>query len=223
MNKVQVVWGGVLAIFAVIYLWSCTTPVESSAEPGIVRITLQSDQSDTTAIVVDDTFSVSPQARFPLTLFQGRAYNDSNYALLFPSLDSYLTEDVQVNILALDTTSVRYDTTQITADSISVDTSYTFGYHKFTIYESFVPPGEYDSLEVGLTGNAIRFGGFEFIRVELPPEVNSLMTLHQEFEVFEHDTTEINMIISPFKSISRYRDTFRFVRQVRIESVKHYN
>ncbi|GBE27930.1 hypothetical protein BMS3Bbin03_01863 [bacterium BMS3Bbin03] len=179
--------------------FSCSTGVESSPDPGILRVTLQSDPADTFIVIINDTLTVSNSDSFGVTVFQGKVYHDRDFALLFKSTRSYRTEDLVYNIIKREN-----------------DT-----YRKSIIYESYVPPGDYDRLEIGFTASLLKIGNFE-IPVNLPKNSNLLLKLPYPFKVFEGSVTEINLQISPFKSVHRYRDSYLFTRVVQITGVHYY-
>lgn len=181
-----------------ILIFGCSTGVENSPNPGIVRVTLQSDPTDTTIAVIGDALTVSKNDVFEVSIFQSRVFHDSIFALLFENLNSFRQQDVIYNILTRENGE----------------------YVKFIIFESFVPPGDYDRLQFGLTASIMKIKNFE-IPVRLPEGSTVLVDLSQDFEVFENDTTEINVQISPFKSLVRSRDSYNFVRKIKIVSVNY--
>ncbi len=188
-------FGSLLALTA----FNCSTGVEPSPRPGIVRITLQADPADTSIVIVSDTFSVSHGDYFGVKFFQGKVFSDTNYAFLFETKESYNIEEVTVNVLS------RHDNE----------------YRRFIVYECYVPPGEYDKIQFGLESSVLKLGNFE-IPVEVPFGVNKLMDFQQNFTIHENRVTEINFGISPFKSVQRYRDKFHFTREIKIKDVKYY-
>lgn len=180
-------------------LFGCDTGVESSPDPGIVRVTLQSDPADTSIVILADTFTVSPGDFFPIIIFQGKVSQQSNFALLFKDTESYRPEDVIYDVLKRENGE----------------------YVRFVIYESFVPPGNYDRLQFGATASLLILGNF-VIPVQLPPDADQLMDFYYDFEVFESRVTEINVEISPFESVRRFRDSFLFDPKMRIVSVRNF-
>lgn len=199
-----------LLLFLAFILYGCTTGVEDSPKHGILRIMFSSDPSDTLLIEKSDTFSVSTryEAFFVLKVFQGRVYNDSDFAVLYPSIESYRQEDEFVNIIALDSTG---------------------NYKQYKVFESFVPPGNYNSLEFGVTpasGVPLRIvanSGKSFENpVELPPGENLLYHFDQDLTVSENKVTQIDVEISPFQSVKRYRDVYRLYRVMKITDVHYY-
>ncbi len=182
-----------------IILSQCDTGVVESPEPGILRVTLQSEPADTTIIVISDTFSVSEGDWFGVTITQGKIYNGDYFAILYKDTSSYQIQDLTYNILEQENDE----------------------YRQFTIYESFVPPGDYNRLQIGVTANLLRLKYFG-IPVELPKGASLLIDLDQDFKIFEdRRVTEIQVQISPFNSVVRYRDTYHFTREMEIVEVNY--
>lgn len=189
----------IILILLGIILSQCDTGVVESPEPGILRITLQSEPADTTILVINDTFSVSEGDWFGVTITQGKIYTGDNFAILYKDTSSYQIQDLTYNILERENDE----------------------YHRFTIYESFVPPGDYDRLQIGVTASLLRLGYFG-IPVELPKGASLLIDLDQNFKVYENRRiTEIHVQISPFKSVVRYRDSYHFTREMEITGVNY--
>ena len=174
------------------------TGIEPSLDPGILRITLESNPLDTSIVIVNNTFNISQDDSFGVTIYQGKIYNDENFAFLYMNTRSYQTEKIY-NIL-------RNEDTE---------------YKKFIIYESHVPPGDYDVLQFGIMPNPFEIDRIPF-PVQIPPDSSALLNLDQKFTVYENRTTEINVQISPFKSVQRYRDTFYFIPNIDIIDVKYF-
>lgn len=180
-------------------VFGCDTGVEPSPDPGIVRVTLQSNAADTSIVVLGDTFAVSPSDRFDVTIFQGKVFREARFALLFEDTKSYRPEDVTYDVLKRENDE----------------------YKKYVIYESFVPPGTYDRLQFGASASLLVLGVFQ-IPVQLPSDAERLMDFYYSFRVSENGVTEINVEISPFQSVRRFRDSYLFDRQMRIVSVQYY-
>lgn len=200
----------VILIFTALTIYDCTTGVQDSPQHGIVRIMFKSDPADTILIEKSDTFSVSTRydAIFMLKVFQGRIYRDSNFAVLYPTVKSYRQEDEFVNIIAVDSLG---------------------NYKDYKVFESYVPPGNYNSLEFGVTPASgiplkiVANSGKTFENpVELPPGESLLYHFDQDFTVNENKVTEIDVQISPFKSVKRYKDVYRLYRVMKITDVHYY-
>ncbi|MEJ2634038.1 MAG: hypothetical protein P8184_01950 [Calditrichia bacterium] len=187
----------VLGAFIFIYL-GCNTGVESSPTPGILRITLESDPADTSIIIVTDTLHVSDKDGFRIKVYQGKVYHDTAYATLYPTLASNSQEELYYNLIVRENNQ----------------------YSKFTIFESYVPPQKYDEVQFGIDSDYLKLKNFDMISVETP--TNYFVNLKHDFEVFENKVTEVNIRVSPFKSVSRYKDKYIFEPQMQIADVKYY-
>lgn len=191
--------GVTIALAIGILVLSCNTGIEVSPAPGVIRVTLQSDPADTSIIIIKDTIAVSERDWFGVTITQGKIYHGDNFAILFKDTKSYRVEDVIYNILEREAGQ----------------------YKKFTIYESYAPPNSYDKLQFGVTASLLRMGFFN-IPVQLRPGDALLVDQMVNFDIKENQTTEINVQISPFKSVVRYKDTYYFTRQMQIIDVRYY-
>jgi len=219
----------------------CDTGIEPSGGPGVLRVCLQSSQEDTTIVIVNDIYTVGTYlfskdtitvidtivtgsdtnfvsrdttvynldhkgetCFFPVRLFQARVFNGDECA--------YLTQYLDVP----DYSSWYFDILQ----------RINYSYPKYTVFETYIPPGQYDSLQVGLSPASSPFDivriGAMWIPVELPPDEEVLMNFDCEFTVHEGDTTEIVLEIKPLESVSRYRDTFYFVPNIEIIGVNYF-
>ena len=201
----------IVLIFSALTFFECTSGVTDSPDHGTVRIMLTADPADTILIERSDTFSVSTryEALFVLKVFQGRIYHDSDFAVLYPSIGSYRQEDEFVNIIALDSSTGKYK--------------------NYKVFESYVPPGNYNSLEFGVTPASgiplkiVANSGKTFENpVVLAPDENLLHHFDLDFTINENKVTEIDVQISPFKSIQRYRDVYRLYRVMKITDVHNY-
>lgn len=190
----------VIYFIAALITGGCSTGVEVSPQPGIVRVTLQSDPGDTSIAILTDMHRVTINDSLDLKTFQSKVYNGDKFAIFFRTTTSYRQEDAIHNVLKLDSSGT---------------------YTTFTIYESYVPPGSYDRLQIGITASFMHLEGPPTydISVRLPPEAPPLIDLYQPFQVFESRVTEVNVQISPFKSVSRYRDLYYFNRIVRVTGI----
>lgn len=137
---------------------------------------------------------------FGVRVFQGKVYGDTNYAFLFADTASYRLEDQDLNLIEIDTTTGEYQ--------------------RFVVYLSYVPPRDYDRVQFGITPYSARVGNL-YIPVSLPPGTSPLLDLRHDFAVFENRVTEVNVQISPFESVVRYRDSFHFTPVVEIVEVNY--
>jgi len=188
----------VAAVVTLLLAAGCDTGVEVSPQPGILRITLQSDPADTSIVIVKDTVRVAEGDSFGVAIYQGKVYSDSAFALLYVNPRAYQQQDVTYNI-------IKREGGQ---------------YHKFTIYESHVPPFSYDKITFGMTPRILRLGTFE-IPVKAPTDVSPFVELHAQFHVEEKGVTEVELRIRPFRSVRRYRDSYLFIPDIEVVSVKN--
>lgn len=201
--------------------WSCNNILESSPEPGILRVSILSNPQDTSIIIKSDTFTVIQGDSFGVKFFQGKIYNGDNYALLYEKTNSYLTEDLIFNVIKRHNQS----------------------YEKVTIYETYVPPAKYDRLQIGITASEIRVSRV-YTRyfydaegnvigskldtititnpVRLPEKAKPLMDFETEFEVNEKRITEVILQIDPFKSLQRFKDAYVFNRKINVNEIIYY-
>jgi hypothetical protein len=177
----------------------CSTGVESSPEPGVLRITLQSDPEDTSIIIVTDTFTVADGDSFGVNFFQSKVYHNNYYAQLYRTTSSYSVETIVINILK-----------RINGE-----------YQKYTLYESNVPPEEYNRVQFGINAEKMRISRLD-IPVLLPPDSSLLVDFYQDFKVEENKITEIIFQISPFKSVERFKDVYYFMRKIEVVDVKYH-
>jgi hypothetical protein len=220
--------------------YCCDTGLEPSGGPGVLRVCLQSSQRDTTIVIVNETYSVGTWLMnkdtitvidtivtgsdtnyvsrdttvdnvghkgeycfFPIRLFQAKVFNDDNFAYLTQYLDIPDYSDWCFDILH----------------------RINYRYPKYTVFETYIPPGQYDSLQVGLSPapspfDIVGIGAME-IPVELPPDEEVLMNFDCKFTVSENDTTEILLEIEPLKSVKRYRDSYLFCRDIKVSDIQY--
>lgn len=184
------------ALFAI----RCSTGVEPSPDPGILRLILQSNPADTLIVIANDTLTVSEGDGFQVTIYQGKVYRDANYAFLFTDTSSYRLEDQDLNLVQIDTS--------------------TGGYERFILYLSYVPPGDFDRIQFGMTPYYAQMGNL-YIPVTLPPGASPVIDIYHDFSVFENRVTEVTVRISPFQSVVRYRDSFHFSPVVEVAGVEY--
>ncbi|MCD6374372.1 MAG: hypothetical protein J7L94_02530 [Caldisericaceae bacterium] len=190
----------IVGAFVVIFFNNCSTGVESSPKPGILQVILHGDDSDTSIVIIDETYSVDTSDVFMIHIFEGKAYQNKKYAELFPTLDAYHNPGHSYNILARDSTNQLY--------------------LRYKIFETYVPPGNYTRLQIGITAKELRIGEFDPIPVFLPPEDSLLVNIDFNFSVEPDHITQIDLALSPFRSIQRYKDMYLFKRIVEVQSVK---
>lgn len=187
-----------LLITFFLYLTGCDTGIEDSPEPGILRITLESDQADTVIVIVTDTLTVSDNDFFVISIFQGKASQDSTYGILYPTLESTSQVEMFYNLIARENQQ----------------------YQRFSIFESYLPPLQYNRIEFGIDSRSLKLRNFDLIDVITPD--NYYIKLTSNFEVRSKGTTEVNVRVKPFQSITRYRDTYLFQPEMEVIGVNYY-
>ncbi|OPX35435.1 hypothetical protein B1H10_01285 [candidate division KSB1 bacterium 4484_188] len=178
--------------------FACSSGIEFSPDPGILRITLESDQADTTITIVTDTLTVSDNDVFRITIFQGKVYQDSTFTVLYPTIESNSQEERAYNLI----------------------TRENHQYQKFTIFESYVPPFKYNKIQFGLDSDFLKLRNFDKIQVVTPN--NFFLILETDFEVHENRMTEVNLRVSPFENVVRYKDTYIFAPIMEVVGIKSY-
>ena len=192
-----------LSIF--FFLFSCTLDEPEqfySPESGFLQIFISSDNSDTSIGILGTNYSVSDKDSMDLLVYQGKAYDlDSNYAILYNTINSWRQEENIYNILDWD------------ADS---------GYRSFEIFETHLPPSEYNLISIGLIASVLNIGPYR-IPVSLPDDVEGTASIPVDFSIFEGKVTRINLLIKPFESMSRYQDSYVFDRTIEVGSINYYD
>jgi len=177
----------------------CNIGVEKSEYPGVIRVNLQADPTDTSITILDKTYIPDTSSVMKVKVFEAKAYIDSCYTILLPTLDAFIDEGKSYNILEKDEGK----------------------YKKYKIYESYAPPGIYNRLQFGIVVKELEIGGYK-IPIEVPEGESLIYNFDIEFAVYEYDTTEINIQIKPFKSLYRYRDSYMFNGNLEITSINVY-
>jgi len=196
-------------IFALLVLFQgCSneynvTGIESS-DPGILRIYIQSDNADTSIVVAGDTVVVgSSLDSLDLNIGQGRAYRDTNYAVLYKSIDtdssdSYRERTKTVNIIKQN----------------------DVGYEEYLMFESYLPVATFDSLKISITARFLRIGYYQ-IPIEMPDSESALIRFDDNFDIHEGRVTEIHLQIKPFQSLVRVVDSFHFIQDIEVADIKY--
>ena len=196
-----IVVGSIVLLFTLIMILifiRCDTGIEASPEPGILRVTLQSDPADTVIIIVNDTITVGEDDEFIISIYQGRALADSTYGILYPEIESYRQEERYYNL-------IRRENNQ---------------YIQFNMFESHLPPSAYDQVEFGIDSEYLKLQNFDRIDVITPPSY--FIKLPVNFEIRDNRITEVNVQVSPFKYITRYKDSYIFQPEMEVISVNYY-
>jgi hypothetical protein len=210
-----------LLIAATGLLWGadgCKTNVEPSPEPGTIRVVLKSADTDTAIIIQNDTSRFSRWDNFNVLVSQCRLYQGETYAYIYSNTSADRQASDTVNVLAREwLTGVPI--TFLDSDEITPANS---RFRRHVIFESFVPPGTYQKLSLSVTASEMEF----FIPkhylnpVGLPPGVTPAMEFPVDVTVNERGVTEVELELSPYKSLRRYQDQFYFERKVVVKKVR---
>jgi hypothetical protein len=173
---------------------SCTTNVVSSPEPGLIRITFQADNSDTTIFILGEEYTVDSTFMFIVKIQEARAFNDTIYTNLFPTIYDNVDNGNEYDMLLRENDQ----------------------FMKYNIYGYYAPPESYSTITFALYPISIKIGEFGSIPIQLPPGKSPLETLQYNFSVEENSVTEINIQLSVFESIIRIMDSFYFDAKLEI-------
>jgi len=187
-----------------VILNSCLDPVSPSPDPGYLAIHLQASANDNVITIAGITDTVSKQDHFNITVSEGRVVRkDSAYSNLFQSLAEYRLQDHVYNILKRNENESPVD---------------------YQIFKTELPPGDYNEISFAMTADLMQLitseGQILKIPIKLPPEETPLIKFPTDLTIKSNDTTVVNLTIYPFKSVSRYKDSFRFLRKLEVKSVK---
>ncbi|MCX6150905.1 MAG: DUF4382 domain-containing protein [Ignavibacteriales bacterium] len=227
----------VISFLVVLQFCSCQTGVENSPSPGIVRVMLRANPNDTYIINRSDTFHIfNPyykETYFRLNIFQGAVFSGDKFAILYKNIKSYRQEDSVYNFAETNYTKEQMDTLVqhlLTGKSRLADLSADYKAH--TIFESYVPPGHYNSLRFGVNASKdVResrmicyniYGVSIRIPLEVADSEELLKYLDVDFDVTADKVTQINVEIDLFKTVYRYRDSYRLDRKLRILNVEYF-
>jgi len=193
-----------VCVVPIMVIVSCNTGLEPSPEPALLRVILQADPADTTIVIGDDVFFASEGDSMSVSVSQGNVYLvDSSFATLHKDTIQYLDRTYTYNLLRRDN-----------------------GFMEYPIFESYVPPGDYNRLEFILKADYVlltygfAIGGIG-VPMESPPEENELRTFHFDFTMKAGEVTEILIYLMPFESVDRYQDIFRFTPVFEIANVEN--
>jgi hypothetical protein len=181
-----------------LYQTGCDPGIEDSPEPGILHVTLESEQSDTVIVIVTDTLTVSDNDFFIISIFQGKVYQDSTYGILYPTLRSTSQVERFYNLITRENNE----------------------YQRFWIFETYLPPLQYNKIEFGIDSRYLKLRNFDNIDVITPD--NYYIKLPANFEIRSKGITEVNVRVKPFQSITRYRDIYLFQPEMEVIGVNYY-
>jgi|GEM_PF-708288 len=205
-------------MFTSVLFIGCEAGVERSPDPATLRVTLKANDLDTTIVILSDTSRFSRWDSFVLDVSQGRLYRGDNYAILYADISGARISGSTVNILArewLNGVPITYtDTAEITSRNSR--------YIKYTVFESPVPPGDYDRLHFGLRASEmlINYPKRYVNPVQLPQGVSPLLEIPLSLTLQDGKITEVELEIYPFRSLRRYRDSFLFDRIIEVTRIR---
>lgn len=196
---------------------ACRTGVEPSPNPGILRVTLKANEADTTIIIQNDTSRFSRWDEFNLIVSRGKILRGANYALLYADRSIARVPGDTVNIIKRE----WLNGVPIKPTDVAEINTKNSRYITYVIFESYVPPGEYDSLSFSLSANEILiFVPKVYMNpVQLPPGTTPQMQFPVHITVAEDRLTQVNLEIFPFSSLYRFRDSYLFGRKMMVVSV----
>ncbi|KAA3662022.1 MAG: hypothetical protein DWQ10_03375, partial [Calditrichaeota bacterium] len=139
---------------------ACDTGVELSQDPGILRVVLQADSTESSITIANKTYSVEEGDRYGIKVFQGKVYQDSTFYVLYKNPSTYVQEDQILNIIEADGEA----------------------YKSLILFESRVPAGTYDKVQFGLTATEVQLGNL-IIPILLPDGESPLIDLHESFVI----------------------------------------
>ncbi len=211
---------GACIVAGIVAMYGCTTGVEPSPHPGIIRVTLKSSESDTSLIILADTTRFSRYDQFYATLYGGRVIRGDNYAPIYATTSINRVQSDTVNLLARE----WLDGTPINIRDSVVITPQNSRYRKFTIFEWYLSPGNYDQLEFTLTADEVLtyLPKLYVNPIQLPQGTQPQLFFNTPFSIQEDKVTQIDIEIEPFKSLSRYQDSFLFDRKMQVVSVRTF-
>lgn len=190
-------------------LCTCDTGVDPSPDPGVIRLLLEADAADSVVVIGSKRYALgndTTSALMRIRIGQALIYRDTTYAALYRRLNSFQIQDPLVDVLETDSEG-----------SLS----------NHLLFESYLPPAAYDSLQLAMHVNLFRiqtlgrvtFNTFEN-EVRLPPGASPVLTFRQPFDITSRDTTVVQLRIRPLQSLTRYQDVYYFTPEVEIEDIE---
>lgn len=177
-----------VTIILSVFLLGCSTGVETSDPPGVLKVYLQPSEADTNLTIVNTNYTIDPKDEFMIQVSEGKAYQDSTFFILYRNLDTFTERDIVRDLLS----GVNNE-----------------NYERQLIYETYLPVGVYSKLEFFLSSSLFQLDGFE-VPVVTPTGQPIPIKKEEEFSIFENDTTSIYLEIEIVESVTRYRDTYVF-------------
>jgi hypothetical protein len=174
--------------------------VADPSVPGIVRVVLQADPSDTEMVILGETVVVAEGDSLGINVFQGKAWSvQDDYAILFKDVDSYYQDQYMYNVIKQDNNL----------------------YLPYVVFESFVPAGNYKAVSMGLDALHLQIDVYN-IPLTLPQGDDKIMTFEADYTVSEYNVTEIIIRLKPFASMTRYRDEYVFDRVAEVFAINYF-
>jgi hypothetical protein len=180
---------------------SCSdlTKADEKISPGILRVILESDPADSTISILGVTYGIGEDDSLGINVYQGRAVNvDSNFALLYTNVNSWRQDQHTYNLLKM-------------TDGVLA---------QHTVFESFVPQGNYKSISMGLEGFHLQVGPYS-IPVELKSDLDPVAEFAVDYQMEQSRVTEVHILIEPLSSMTRQLDSYVFSLRARVGTV-HY-
>jgi hypothetical protein len=239
--------------------WGCGTEVVESPEPGVLRIKIKPDNDQSFLVQGADSFSVFTwyTLQFGMGFGQAAAYTGEKFAYIYETRNSAAREDVFINLyeMTFSRSDMNYwrklwasnelDLTEIEPEAkreyVEQTAAYNLGevaagdltapFTEQVIFESYLPPGDYDSLQIGVfvppSGHPWRnvvitdpVKGDLVVPLDLPEGEGTRMYFPVEFTIVENGVTEILFGARPADAVSRYRDSWIVDRETAIKIVE---
>lgn len=211
-------------VFILLYLIpfsGCSTGVESSPDPGIIRVILKSSESDTLLVILGDTVKFSRVDHFDVIVGQGRLYQGIHYSDLYNGLNINRVSTDTVNLLQRSWLDGQVITSTDTVFDVEVSKSKYVGH---TVFEWYVPEGVYDKLQFSLNGIDLFIARpRQFSNpLQLADSVSPIMNFNQPITVNAGRITEVDLVAFPLQSVRRFKDSYIFDRKVNIARIQNY-
>ena len=211
-------------IFILLYLIpfsGCSTGVESSPDPGIIRVTMKSSEADTLLVILGDTVKFSRVDHFDVIVGQGRLYQGIHYSDLYNGLNINRVSTDSVNLLQRAWLDGQIITPTDPVFDVEVSKS---KYVRHIIFEWYVPEGVYDRLQFSLTGTDLFIARpRQFSNpLQLADSTSPIMNFDHKITVNAGHVTEVNLEAFPLQSVRRFKDSYIFDRKIDIANIQNY-
>lgn len=200
----------ILPLILLLLIAACDTGVDPSPQPGVFRLLLQADPSDSVVVIGPNRYVIgndSTEALMRVSIGQALVFRDTTYAALYRRLNSFQIEDPVVDVLE-------------PGDDGAPE--------NHLLFESYLPPAMYDSLQLAMRVNLFRVtttGRFSYStfenQVTLAPGASPVLTFREPIRIRTGDTTVVQLRIQPLKSLTRHQDVYYFTPRVEIETMEH--